>query len=142
MTNAFLLSAVFATILPGDELYPSADLLPLPERASTYPHFTAAIADALAALPADFISRDETARTATLRDLEAASSGLFSALVTAAYSLYYSDETVLGVIAEAENYTPRSPQPEGYALEPFDPSLVEQPARDAPSWRPIEEDHV
>ena len=139
MTDASLLSAVFATILPGDDLYPSAGLLLLAERTPTYPHFAPAIAGTLAALPANFATLDQAARTTILRDLEAATPDLFAAFVTAAYSLYYSDETVLRVIAEAENYTPRSPQPEGYALEPFDPAVVAKPAKNAPSWRLTEE---
>ncbi len=142
MTDASVLSAVFATILPGDDLYPSAGLLPLGERAPTYPHFAPAIAGTLNALPADFAALNQSSQTAILRDLEAARPELFSAFVTAAYSLYYSDKTVLGVIAEAENYTPRSPQPEGYALKPFDPAVVATPATHSPSWRPTEQSHA
>ena len=139
MTEAEALSAIFATVLPGDDLYPAASSLRMVERASDYPHFAPAIAGAMAALPSDFASLTRDARVSALRDLEEREPDLMFGLVTAAYSLYYSDETVLKVIAEVENYTPRAPQPEGYALEPFDLSAVALPAAHAPSWRPTEQ---
>jgi len=141
MSASETLAAVFATILPGDDLYPAASSLPMVERASDYPHFAPAIEGAVSALGADFASLSPAERMSALRDLERREPDLMSALVTAAYSLYYSDVTVLQVIAEDQNYTPRAPQPEGYRLEPFDPAVVAEPSRHAPSWRPTEHSH-
>lgn len=141
MTDAVKLSAIFATILPGDDLYPAASSLPMVERSKDYPHFAPAIARALAALPSNFALLTPPERASALREFEAHEPDLMFGLVTAAYSLYYSDETVLRVISETENYTPRAPQPEGYWLAPFDPAIVAEPSRHAPSWRSTEQTH-
>lgn len=141
MTGAGTLSAIFATILPGDDLYPSASSLPMAERSRDYPHFVPAITRAVGALPPNFASLTPQDRACALRDLETREPDLMFSLVTAAYSLYYSDEAVLKVISQTENYTPRAPQPEGYRLDPFDPGMVANPSRQAPSWRSTEQTH-
>lgn len=135
------LAALFATLLPGDGHYPPAGQLPMADRLAAYPHFHPAAEAMLAHVPADFATLAEAAREDALRGIEADEPGVFRDFVTAAYSLYYSDEAVLAAIARTANYAPRAPQPEGYPLPPFDPRSVAVPAARAPLYRPVEPPH-
>lgn len=68
-----------------------------------------------------------------LRAVETDLPAFFNALVTHTYSGYYSHPTVLPLLGlEA-----RPPQPRGYALAPFDFSLLERIKQREPFYRPV-----
>jgi len=60
----------------------------------------------------------------------------FERLLTAAYNAHYTDPGIRDVIARLTGYENRPPQPLGYALEPFDESLLENVKAMKPFWRP------
>lgn len=93
----------------------------------------------LGALPAGFVALDPAAQTAALQAIEAASPAPFHELVRFAYVAYYRDSRVLARIEQATGYPNRPPQPLGYDMEPFDPSLLDVVRARAPHYRDTRE---
>ncbi|MEI6099739.1 MAG: hypothetical protein WCS20_15890, partial [Alphaproteobacteria bacterium] len=75
----------------------------------------------------------------TVRKLERDQPAAFAALLTGVYSLYYTDPGVAAALARLTGYQTRPPQPEGYHLTAFDPSILTIPATRAPLYRPTPE---
>ena len=128
--------ALFDTLLPGEEGFPSgAEANVGAWLAARAERFSAALADVLKRLPADFPALGADAREAALREIERDAPAAFHALTTGVYSAYYASPAVRTAIEAKTGYFARPPQPDGYALAPFDPALVAVPAGRPPSWR-------
>jgi hypothetical protein len=126
------LTALLDVLLPGDGDFPSASATTLPARLLSHPRFARAVPPVLAAL-VDGITPD------TVRKLERDQPAAFAALLTGVYSLYYTDPGVAAALARLTGYQTRPPQPEGYHLPAFDPSILTIPATRAPLYRPTPE---
>jgi succinate dehydrogenase flavin-adding protein (antitoxin of CptAB toxin-antitoxin module) len=70
---------------------------------------------------------------AVLRRVEATCPEFFAALVTHAYSGYYSNPLITRLLA----IDVRPPQPQGYELEPLDLSLLDRVRQRKPVYRPV-----
>jgi hypothetical protein len=114
------LIAVLDILLPGGEGFPAASAIDLASWLRARGDFAPVVPEVLAALPGNFAA----APVAALRAIEALPA--FDRLVVGAYSGYYVHPAVLEVIAQHTGYPARPPQPEGYDLTPFDPSLLAQ----------------
>jgi Gluconate 2-dehydrogenase subunit 3 len=79
-----------------------------------------------------FMNLADDQKDAVLRHVEARNPEFFSALVAHTYSGYYSHASVLRLLS----LDARPPQPRGYELEPFDPSLLANVKKRAPMYRP------
>jgi hypothetical protein len=128
-------AALLSTLLPGDGDFPDAGTLDLPLAALD--RFGPPLAAVLARLPADFAALPQDLRTAAAARAEADDPDAFAAMVTGAYSLYYTHPAVAAVLARLTGHSGAPPQPLGHPLDPFDPALVAVPAARAPLWRPI-----
>ena len=142
MTHPDAATALLNTLLPGDGAdWPAAGDLGLAPRmaemAALAPGGPEALDWVLGALPADFARHTQDAREDALRALEAAQPDRFGQVVTAAYNAYYTDPRVRDLIARLTGYPNRPPQPEGYALEPFDESLLAAVRARGPIWRQL-----
>ena len=91
---------------------------------------------AAARLDDTFADAEPAVRLATIVRLEGTEPALFGRFVVAAYSGYYSTPAVLEAVESATGYAARPPQPEGYALPPFDARMLAIPASRPPSYRP------
>lgn len=127
------LADLLSTLLPGDAAWPAGDqVLPQLQRdLDAAPDAQTAVDTVLAALPRDFRRGDEAA----VQAVEAAHSACFERVVTLAYIAYYTDPGVRRAIEQITGYEARPPQPLGYALPPFDESLLTLQRRRAPFWR-------
>ena len=134
-----LLSAVVATILPGDGDWPAAAALDLTGEAERLAALSVSghgpLQRLLAALPAGFADDDASAREAALAAVEAADPAAFGAGLQASYNAYYIDPRVLAVVAAKTGYRPGAPQPDGHELPPFDEAMVAVARMRAPHWR-------
>ena len=131
MTQA--LADVLATLLPGDADWPCGDTIEGQVRRDldAAPDAEAAWQALHAVLPSDFRRGDEAA----LRAIKAAQADAFERVVAAAYVAYYTDPAVRHAIERLTGYEARPPQPLGYALPPFDESLLAVQRHRAPFWR-------
>ena len=132
-----LAEAVMDVLLPGDGLFPAARDTDLAARVMAHDRFGATLAPVLEALPAGFRTLDPEGRALALAQVEAAVPAAFGALVTGAYSLYYTHPGVAAVIARLSGTPPGPPQPRGHDLAPFDPALVAVPAARGPLYREV-----
>ena len=140
MTSRGRLVALLDTLLPGDGVdWPAAGAHGLASRtealAGEAPGGDAALAAVLEALPTGFPGMGQDAREVALAEIEATAPSQFAATVTAAYSAYYTDPRIRDVIERLTGYENRPPQPDGYALEPFDESLLDAVRAGGPIWR-------
>lgn len=134
MTSEALLTSVLDMLVPPRAEVAGAGGLGL---AGQIP---AAVAEpVLAALPEGFAALDAAGRTAALQAVEAASPEAFAELVRQTYIAYYRDKRVLARIEQATGYAARPPQPEGYQIEPFDPSLLDVVKARGPQYRDTRE---
>lgn len=81
-----------------------------------------------------FAGLSATERDAVLRAHAEADPSLVPALVFHAYTTYYQQQPVV----EALGLEHRSPHPEGYALEPTDPSRLDAMRRRPPLYRTVD----
>ena len=125
------LETLVATLLPGDENWPSGALV----AADVVADAPDAVVTLAAALPSFTVGNE-----AALRAAEAAHPAAFERLVSAAYLAYYTAPPVRQVLARLTGYEDRPPQPLGYALTPFDPSLLDRQRARAPFWRDPDKD--
>ncbi len=137
--NPEALAAVLDTMLPGDDVFPSASAVDLAAEMIEHPVFAIPTQAALALLPEGLHAADAAARIAAIAALEAHHPAVFAPFITAVYSVYYAAAPTLRAVEAATGYAARPPQPEGYALKPFDPALLAVPAARAPHYRTIPE---
>jgi len=136
------LTALLDTLLPGDGAdWPAAGAHGLAARmqdlAKGVPDGPIALATILKALPEGFADLGQDQREDVLRRIETNMPKDFDATVTAAYNSYYTDPHIRDVIERLTGYENRPPQPEGYALEPFDESLLDAVKARGPIWRQV-----
>jgi hypothetical protein len=125
-----MIGPLLATLLPGDGAFPPADTLP-----GLCDRLAVVAAPVLAALPAGFADAAQDEREAALRRIEATQPLAVERLVAAAYLAYYTAPAVQAVLARDHGYAARPPQPDGYALPPFDETLLARQTQRAPFWR-------
>lgn len=145
MIGPDLFPVLLDTLLPGDSGdWPAAGTHGLAERsrklAAEMPGGTEAMETILKSLPEDFSDTAAAQRELQLREIEAAQPDAFGKLVTAAYNAYYTDPAIRDIIERLTGYENRPPQPQGYALPPFDESLLDQVKARGPIWRPVPEE--
>ncbi|MBJ3775572.1 hypothetical protein [Acuticoccus mangrovi] len=138
-----LLPTVLDRLLPGDDElgWPSASDIELPRKAlklAAERDATGALETLLAKLPGDFATLEEAGQVAALEALEGADPDGFATLILYAYGAYYTDAGVRCVVEARTGYPARPPQPKGYALPPFDESLLATVRQRAPFWRKVE----
>ncbi len=131
-----ILSAALDVLLPGDARFPAASAVALATRLLDHPALAGPTIAAAERLDDDFADRDPAARIEAVAQLEEDAPALFGRFVIAAYSGYYSTPAVLEAVQLATGYAARPPQPEGYALPPFDARTLAVPASRPPSYRP------
>jgi hypothetical protein len=122
MTPPFL-AAVLDTLLPGDDVLPSATRAGLDSAAYVAPHRPAF--DAIAAQAGgldDFLRADEGARAAALRAVEHTAPDAMRALLTAILSDYYEAPAVLTALG----WRSKPPQPAGHAVPAMDGPTTER----------------
>jgi hypothetical protein len=137
------LIALLDTLLPGDGAdWPAAGAHGLAVRTATLaddmPGGAEAMAGVLDALPQSFADLPQLRREEFLSEIEVQDVARFDAVVTAAYNAYYTDPAIRDIVERTSGYPNRPPQPEGYALDPFDESLLDAVKARGPIWRPVE----
>ena len=130
MTPTDFAAALLATLFPGKGEWPSADRTGAParfaERAAASPALAQAIEAVRTHFPADFSGRDATGRTAALQGAEAAAPGAFALVFAEATGFYYTEPMVQQANERKTGFPARPPQPHGFALEPFDYSILDK----------------
>lgn len=132
--------ALFDTLLPGDGNFPPASATSLAARLAVHDRFAATVPPILARLAHGFGDLPATARIEMLQAVELADPSAFAALLKGAYSLYYTHPLAAAAIEHTTGLVARPPQPKGYALKAFDPTLVAIPAARSKLYRTIPED--
>jgi hypothetical protein len=122
-------------MIPGDKDFPLPSGLDLAEAMAAHERFGVMAEAMVAALPADFSARSKDAQIVSIECVERDKAAVFDPFVVALYSLYYVHPTVLAAVERASGYAARAPQPEGYALKPFDPAIVAVPASRGAQYR-------
>ncbi len=142
-TDRVLLAQVMDLIIPSDGDFPGAGGLGLAEnleRASLrYGRLRSGLLSVLDALSLDIASRaeggfaalDQERQIASLNTVEAALPVQFAEFIELVYETYYTDDRVHGHIG----WVGRPPQPEGFELEPWNPSILETARKREPFWR-------
>ncbi len=141
--QAALAVEVLDQIVPGHDGFPGAGELGVARHvdrlAASDPDLGRLFQDGLTAIEsasrrthsADFADLEEDQRVQLLRTVEAESPQFFAMLVRHTYAGYYSNRTIIELLGlEA-----RPPQPLGFDLEPFDPSMVEKVKERGKIWR-------
>jgi hypothetical protein len=132
-----VLSATLDTLLPGGEGYPPASATGIaaflvraagPEAVDTALRLGLGDLDTLAG--GDFLALNSAGRSETLNLAEAEKTTFFTWLLRLAYLSYYAQPEVIAAIqADGHDYY-QTPLPEGYHMDPFDPTNPEMlPAR-------------
>jgi len=134
-SSASALTVLLDVLIPGDDAFPRPGALDLSGALATHPRFGAMAAAMAAQLPADFQDLPTSGQTEAVRRVEREAPAVFDPFMVALYSLYYVHPTVLAAVERTSGYAARAPQPEGYSLKPFDPSIVAIPAARGPQYR-------
>ena len=122
MTPEFL-AAVLDSLLPGDEVLPSATRADLDPTAYVGSHRAAFVAIAAQAGGEEvFVAADEGARTAALQAVQQAAPAAFRTLLTSVLSDYYEAAPVLAALG----WPSRPPQPTGHRVSPPDARTAER----------------
>lgn len=129
------LTVLLDVLIPGDDAFPRPGELDLAGALAAHPRFNAMASAMAAQLPADFAEQSLAGRTEAVRRIEREAPAVFDPFMVALYSLYYVHPTVLAAVERTSGYAARAPQPEGYSLKPFDPSIVAIPAARGPQYR-------
>ena len=128
------LLALLDTLLPGDADFPRGSRIA--RALAAHARFGPALAAIRASLPPGFAALPAAARATRLGAIEQADPATFAALLTGAYSLYYTDPAVAAVIARLTGQSGAPPQPGGHPLPAFDPAMLAIPAARAPHYPP------
>lgn len=139
MTSADLFNAFADTLLPGDVHWPAAGLLGLGPMVDSLAALVDGHAPALVALlgllPADFPALDAGKRVELLRGIERDVPEWFAVGRVLVFDAYYRHSEVLAALAQRAGYRGGAPQPNGFALERFDPVVLERVRTMRPRWR-------
>ena len=140
-----VLTRVMDLIIPPDGDFPGAGGLGLSERLERaslrYGRLRSGLLTVLDAMSLDIASRieggfaalDEERQIAALATVESDLPVQFSEFVELVYETYYTDSRVY----ERIGWAGRPPQPEGFELEPWDPSILENVRKREPFWREV-----
>ena len=79
----------------------------------------------------EFAALSDDERDAVLREVESSRPEFFDELLVQTYNGYYGHPEVARLLGIGS-----PPQPRGYVLEPFDPSLLERVKQRPPLYRP------
>ena len=138
-----LASEVLDQLIPGRDGFPGAGELGvarhLDDVAASKPDLGRLFHDGLAAIESTSRETHSTAfadlgddrKIEVLRTVEVESPEFFFKLVRHTYAGYYSNSRVI----EAMGLEARPPQPLGFELDPFDPSIVEKVKERGKVWR-------
>lgn len=88
-------------------------------------------------LPKNFYTLSRDSQTVYLSTVEKEQPAAFQAVLKAAYSAYYTDQTVRQILETKTGYEARPPQPHGYELQSFDEELLEPVRAKGPIWREV-----
>jgi hypothetical protein len=88
-------------------------------------------------LPKNFYTLSRDSQTTYLSTVEKEQPAAFQAVLKAAYSAYYTDQTVRQILETETGYEARPPQPHGYELQSFDEELLEPVREKGPMWREV-----
>lgn len=123
ITDAAELAALVDTMIPGDELFPSAAAVGT--HGLVGPRLRQLLGrDGLARLSAalgPLAALDRGGRETAIARLESADPELFAALRMTVYLSYYEQPAVVDAVRAMGHDYNDAPQPDGYALPPFDP---------------------
>jgi|TARA_B110000263_G_scaffold122836_1_gene106780 hypothetical protein len=140
-----VLTRVMDLIIPPSGDFPGAgglDLAGRLEQASMrYGRLRSGLLTVLDAMSLDIASRieggfaalDEERQIAAIASVESDLPIQFSEFVELVYETYYTDSRVYEHIGWAD----RPPQPEGFDLEPWDPTILEKTRNREPFWRKV-----
>lgn len=134
-SNTSGLAILLDLMIPGDETFPRPSQIDLAEAMTSHERFGAMAEAMLAALPTDFVTQGRDGQIAAIERVEREAPAVFDPFMVALYSLYYVHPAVLAAVERTSGYAARAPQPEGYSLKPFDPSIVAIPAARGPQYR-------
>ena len=141
--QADLASDVLDQMVPGGDGFPAAGELGVAQHidrvAGADPKLRRMFADGLAAIEiasrrlhsADFGGLTDGQKVEVLRHVEAEHPRFFDTLVRHTYAGYYTNPRVIELLG----LEPRPPQPLGFELEPFDPSMVKKVRERGKIWR-------
>jgi hypothetical protein len=125
ITDAAELAALVDTMIPGDELFPSAAAVGT--HGLVGPRLRQLLGrDGLARLSATLgplAALDRAGREAAVGRLEKADPELFGIVQMTIYLSYYEQPAVVAAVRAMGHDYNDAPQPDGYALPPFDPDL-------------------
>jgi hypothetical protein len=140
-----VLKRVMDLIVPPDGDFPGAGGLGLAERlevaSQRYGRLRSGLLSVLDAMSLDIAARveggfaalDEERQIAALKTIETNLPVPFAEFVELTYETYYTNSRVHDRIGWAG----RPPQPEGFDLEPWDPSVLETARKREPFWREV-----
>ena len=138
-TDVETLANLLDRLIPGDADFPMTSQISLAPRLIAHERFGPMAGAVVAALPNDFAALPEAAQITAIQAVEHQHAEALGALLTALYSLYYTDLTVLAAIERVSGYRAGPPQPRGYQLPAFDPASVAIPASRGRQYREITE---
>jgi hypothetical protein len=117
------IAAFVDALLPGDEVFPPASAVGAHGVLMMRLRETVG-AGAPEALAAAFLARGGVeAPGAAAASMEAEEPALFEAALTVLYYAYYETPAVIATIRSLGHVYNDAPQPDGYAMRPFDPAL-------------------
>ena len=140
-----LLTRVMDLIIPPNGDLPGAGGLGLAERleraSNRYGRLRSGLLSVLDAMSLDIESRieggfaalDEERQIAALKTVESNLPVQFAEFIELIYETYYTDDRV----HERIGWVGRPPQPEGFDLEPWDPSILDNIRKREPFWREV-----
>ncbi len=138
-----VLTRMLDLIIPQDGDFPGAGSLGLAERlersSQRYGRLRSGLLSVLDAMSLDMASRveggfaalDEERQVAALKTVETNLPVQFGEFIELVYETYYTDSRV----HEHIGWAGRPPQPEGFEMEPWDPSVLENARKREPLWR-------
>ncbi len=137
--NAAFIDALAEALLPGDAHWPSGaevDLAELVQSISALvPGHTKSMDELLQELGDTFIEGSRLERRANLEAIERERPDLFGVARLVVLDAYYRHPRVLGVLAVRCGYRAAPPQPTGFPVDAFDPSVLSTVRTMAKRWR-------
>jgi hypothetical protein len=129
------LALMLDELLPGGDGFPRAGALNLGDWLRGRAEWAATVHAVVAILPAEFCDVHAEERAGILLDVESHYPDLFARMIVGVYSGYYTHPVVRAVIDLHTGYPIRPPQPKGYALQAFDPAVLDRVRQGPASYR-------
>ena len=145
ISNLALFNQVLERLIPAEDGFPSAGDLKLEEHikfmGARNPHLNKALADGFVminetsneVLGADFVSLPTNNKDDVLKLVEKRAPEFFQELLRHTYTGYYINAEVVRLL----KIQGRPPQPEGYALPPFDLKLLDSVKKRSPFYKKV-----